>query len=87
MEKQKVWVPDPVEGFILGTIQDIGHNGEATILTADSKRSKVICNLEQICYADQYDQMDVEDNCKNCCTKKMYCFYINLQNVLSVSNV
>jgi hypothetical protein len=66
MEKQKVWVPDPVEGFILGTIQDLGHNGEATILTADSKRSKLTCNLECIYDAEHHDKMDVDDNCKNC---------------------
>ena len=66
MEKQKVWVPDPVEGFILGTIQDIGHDGEATIITSDSKRSKVTCNLEHIYFAEQHDQKEVEDNCKIC---------------------
>jgi hypothetical protein len=65
MERQKVWVPDPVEGFILGTIQDIGHNGEATIFTADSKHSKHTCNLERVYYAEQHDKADVEDNCKH----------------------
>jgi hypothetical protein len=65
MEKQKVWVPDPVEGFLLGTIQDIGHNGEATIFTAASKNNKLTCNLERIYYAEQRDKTDVEDNCKH----------------------
>jgi hypothetical protein len=65
MEKQKVWVPDPVEGFILGTIHDIGHNGEATIFPVDSKRSKLSCNLERVYYAQQPDEVEVEDNCKN----------------------
>lgn len=63
MEKQKVWVPDPVEGFILGAIEDIGHNGQATIITADVKHSKVTCNLEHIYYAEQHDQTEAEDNC------------------------
>ncbi|PSN48703.1 Unconventional myosin-VI [Blattella germanica] len=65
MEKQKVWVPDPVEGFILGTIQDIGHNGEAIIIpvSKQSKQAKLTCNLERIYYAEQHDQVDVEDNC------------------------
>jgi hypothetical protein len=66
MEKQKVWTPDPVEGFVLGTIEDIGHDGQVVINTADSKRSKVTCNLENIYFAEQYDQKEVEDNCKIC---------------------
>jgi hypothetical protein len=65
MERHKVWVPDPVEGFILGSIHDIGHNGEATIFTAASKPSKLTCTLERIYYAELHDQADVEDNCKN----------------------
>ncbi|PNF18978.1 Myosin heavy chain 95F [Cryptotermes secundus] len=63
MERQKVWVPDPVEGFVLGTIHDIGHNGEATIFTTDSKHSKLTYNLERVYYAEQHDKADVEDNC------------------------
>lgn len=63
MERQKVWVPDPVDGFILGTIHDIGHNGEATIFTADSRHSKLTCHLERVYYAEQHDKTDVEDNC------------------------
>ena len=64
MEKQKIWVPDPVEGFILGTIQDIGHNGEAIIIPVNSKNSKMTCNLDRIYYAEKHDNMDVDDNCK-----------------------
>lgn len=63
MEKQKVWVPDPVEGFILGTIEDIGHDGQTVIITGDVKHSRVACNLENIYFAEQHDQKDVEDNC------------------------
>jgi len=63
MEKQKVWVPSPVEGFILGTIADIGHDGQTVIITEDFKHSRVTCNLENIYYAEQHDQKDVEDNC------------------------
>jgi len=63
MEKQKVWVPDPVQGFILGTIDDIGHDGQTVIITEDFKHSRVTCNLENIYFAEQHDQKDVEDNC------------------------
>jgi hypothetical protein len=66
MEKQKVWVPDPVEGFILGTIEDIGHDGQVVIITSDVKHRRVTCNLENIYYAEQHDQKEVEDNCKIC---------------------
>jgi hypothetical protein len=66
MEKQKVWVPDPVEGFVLGRIEDIGHDGQAVIITEDFKHSRITCNRENIYYAEQHDQKDVEDNCKIC---------------------
>jgi hypothetical protein len=64
MERQKVWVPDSVEGFVRGSIHDIGHNGEATIFTADSKHSKLTYNLERVYYAEPHDKGEVEDNCK-----------------------
>jgi hypothetical protein len=66
VEKQKVWVPDPVEGFVLGTIEDIGHDGQAAIITAGSKHPRVTCNLENVYYAEQHDQKEVEDNCEFC---------------------
>ncbi|XP_049829322.1 myosin heavy chain 95F isoform X2 [Schistocerca gregaria] len=63
MEKQKVWVPDPVEGFILGQIIDLGYSGQATVLPFDSKHSKQTCSLDRIHYAEDNDSKEVDDNC------------------------
>lgn len=63
MENQKVWVPDPVEGFILGQIIDIGLD-EVTVQPLDSKKPKVTCSLERLYTAEEYDSKDVDDNCK-----------------------
>ena len=36
MESQKVWAPDIHEGYVLGTVADIGPNG-LTVQTFDRK--------------------------------------------------
>ncbi|KAK7866674.1 hypothetical protein R5R35_006058 [Gryllus longicercus] len=63
MDKQKVWVPDPVEGFLLGKIIDLGHDGEATVQSLNGKQLKKNVSLEQVHYAELDDNKDVEDNC------------------------
>lgn len=63
MENQRVWVPDPDEGFILGKIVDIGL-GEVTVQPYDSKKKKTTCALDRIYTAEEYDNKDVDDNCR-----------------------
>nr|CAD7587509.1 unnamed protein product [Timema genevievae] len=62
MESQKVWVPDPTEGYILGRIRDIGFDGEVTVVPVESKRPNVVSLLDRVFYADEYEK-DVDDNC------------------------
>lgn len=62
MEHQKVWVSDPVEGFVLGQIIDIGMD-EVTVQPLDSKKSKVTCSLDRLYTAEEHDNKDVDDNC------------------------
>ncbi|KAL1122308.1 hypothetical protein AAG570_003713 [Ranatra chinensis] len=62
MEQQKVWVSDPLEGFVLGNIVDIGM-GEVTVQPADSKRPKVTVSLDRLYTAEEHDNRDVDDNC------------------------
>nr|CAD7257110.1 unnamed protein product [Timema shepardi] len=62
MESQKVWVPDPTEGYILGRIRDIGFDGEVTVVPVESKRPNIVSLLDRVFYADEYDK-DVDDNC------------------------
>ncbi|XP_066994103.2 myosin heavy chain 95F [Anabrus simplex] len=60
---QLVWMPDPVQGFVLGKIIDIGHDGEATVVPLNSKQSRCTYSLDRIHYAEDDTNKEVEDNC------------------------
>ncbi|XP_065211254.1 myosin heavy chain 95F-like isoform X1 [Planococcus citri] len=62
MEKQKVWVSDPVEGFVMGRIVDIKMD-EVVVQPLDSKKSPISCELDRAYPAEEYDSKDVDDNC------------------------
>lgn len=63
MELQKVWVSDPVEGFVIGQIIDIGMD-EVTVQINDRKNSKVTVSLSRTYPAEEHDNKDFDDNCK-----------------------
>lgn len=63
MEHQRVWVPDPAEGFVVGKIIDIGLD-EVTVQPLDTKKPKQTCSLDRLYTAEEHDNKDVEDNCK-----------------------
>lgn len=62
MEKQRVWVSDPIEGFVLGRIVDIKVD-EVIVQPLDSKRLPITCELDRAYPAEEYDSKDVDDNC------------------------
>ena len=62
MEKQKVWVSDPIEGFVLGRIVDIRMD-EVVVQPLDSKKT-ISCELDRAYPAEEYDSKDVDDNCE-----------------------
>ncbi|XKL69082.1 hypothetical protein PGB90_006851 [Kerria lacca] len=62
MEKQKVWVSDPIEGFVLGRIIDMKVD-EVIVQHLDSKRLPISCELDRAYPAEEYDSKDVDDNC------------------------
>ncbi|KAJ8875686.1 hypothetical protein PR048_023585 [Dryococelus australis] len=64
MESQKVWLPDPTQGYVLGFIKDIGYDGEATIIPLD-KKQPITCLLDNVYFAEEYDDKDVDDNCES----------------------
>lgn len=63
MERARVWVPDAQEGFVLGQVIDLGM-GEVTVQPVDSAKKRITCSLERTYAADDYDEKDVDDNCK-----------------------
>ena len=62
---KKVWVPHPLEGFVLGRITDIGSDG-VTVESLEKKSSgqKLSTSFDRLFPADEYDNKDVDDNCK-----------------------
>lgn len=62
MEHQRVWVPDPEEGFVVGKIIDIGLD-EVTVQPLETKKPKQTCSLDRLYTAEEHDNKDVEDNC------------------------
>ncbi|XP_026680288.1 myosin heavy chain 95F [Diaphorina citri] len=62
MENQKVWVPDPADGFVLGRILDLGMD-EVTVQPLDSKKPKAAFSLDRVYTAEEHDSKDVDDNC------------------------
>lgn len=62
MENQKVWVPDPTSGFVLGVIQDISCD-EATVLRLNDRQT-VKVSYDSLYPAGELIKQDYEDNCK-----------------------
>ena len=62
MEHQKVWVPDPVNGFVLGVIQDISSD-EVTVLTVKDRKT-VKVSYDSIHPSGELINRDFDDNCK-----------------------
>ncbi|KAG8337723.1 Unconventional myosin-VI [Homalodisca vitripennis] len=61
MEQQRVWVPDPEEGFVLGRIVDIGLD-EVTVQPNEGRKHKQTCSLDRLYTAEEHDNKDVDDN-------------------------
>ncbi len=62
MEREKVWVSDPVEGFVLGRIADLGEEG-ATVQPYDRGRKPVVASFDRLYPAEDDDAKTVDDNC------------------------
>lgn len=62
METQKVWAPEPNEGYVLGVIVDISAN-EVTVQPNDRKIKTIVSRYDRVFPADENDNKDVEDNC------------------------
>jgi len=61
MENQKVWVPDPLEGFVIGVIQDIALD-EATVMRLND-RQLVKVSYDSLYPSGELIKQDYEDNC------------------------
>jgi len=62
MEHQVVWLPDPEEGYVLGTIEDI-HQDFVTATTIRPPGRTIQASFKQTFVAEKDVNKDVNDNC------------------------
>lgn len=62
MEHQVVWLPDPEEGYVLGTIEDI-HQDFVTATTIRPPGRTIQASFKQTFVAEKDTNKDVNDNC------------------------
>lgn len=74
---KSVWVPHPIDGFKLGRIVDIGADGVTVEVTEKPAGQKINAPFDRIYPAEEYDDKDVEDNCKN-----IHCLFMPLRITL-----
>jgi len=65
-EGRNVWVPDPVHGYIIGCIKDIGTDTITVEPRCDAGKT-VTAPYAQVFVSEEYEDKDVEDNCKFHC--------------------
>ena len=62
LEKEKVWMSDPHDGFVLGRIIDLTEEG-ALVERVHGKRCETTVSFEQLYPCEEDEQKDVDDNC------------------------
>ena len=62
MDREKVWVSDPLEGFIQGRIVDITEEG-ATVEPVDRGKKALVASFDRLYPAEDDDNKVVDDNC------------------------
>jgi len=68
-EGRNVWVPDPLNGYIIGCIKDIGTD-TITVEPRSAPGKTVTAPYEQVFLSEEYEDKDVDDNCE------FYCLFI-----------
>lgn len=62
MDKEKVWVSDPVDGFVLGQIVDLTDDG-AVVQPLIKSKAPVVASFDRLYPADEDETKVVDDNC------------------------
>lgn len=62
MDKEKVWVSDPVDGFLLGQIVDLTDEG-ALVQPLAKAKSPVEASFDRLYPAEEDEAKEVDDNC------------------------
>ena len=62
MDREKVWVPDPDEGFVLGQIVDLTEEGALVQPLLRSKKP-IEASFDRLYPTEDDENKDVDDNC------------------------
>ena len=62
MDKEKVWVSDPSEGFVLGQIVDLTDEG-ACVQPLNRAKGPVVASFDRLYPAEDDEAKEVDDNC------------------------
>lgn len=62
MDKEKVWVSDPQDGFVLGQIVDLTDDG-AVVQPLIKSKSPVEASFDRLYPAEEDESKEVDDNC------------------------
>lgn len=62
MDKEKVWVSDPAEGFLLGQIVDLTEDG-AVVQPMDKSKPAAVALFDRLYPAEDDEKKEVDDNC------------------------
>lgn len=62
-EGRKVWAPHAVDGYKMGYIRDITTD-TVTVEPLDMPGKTVTAPYQQVFPCEEYDEKDVDDNCK-----------------------
>ncbi len=62
MDKEKVWVSDPVDGFVLGQIVDLTDEG-ALVQPLSRAKQPVEASFDRLYPAEEDEKKEVDDNC------------------------
>ena len=62
MDKEKVWVSEPQEGFVLGQIIDLTDEG-AMVQPISSKFKSIQAPFDRLYPAEEDEKKEVDDNC------------------------
>jgi len=62
-EGRNVWVPDFINGYVIGCIKDIGTD-TITVEPRSAPEKTVTASYSQVYLSEEYEDKDVDDNCK-----------------------
>ena len=71
---QRVWVSDPVQGFLQGTIIDLNPEGVTVQPITKGNSKPITVSYDRVYPAEDDDKKDVDDNCESRACNGLLCY-------------